>query len=262
MFTTSTKLKNFVHSRLNVDTDYNIPLLTIKQTIAIIYKISSNKASGYDGLSVRVLKKIAPVFANPLRKLLYLSISTNSFPNHWKKAKVTPLHKGGARNDINNYRPISVLPVLSKILERHVSSSLSVFLRELQSAFRSGHSTETALIRLTDPILKNMDDDEVTGLVFIDFRKAFDVIDHELLLKKLSIYGATISSVAWFKSYLSVRKQFISLGKTTSKQLTVKQGLPQVSILGPVLFLLFVNDMPLHFQKSTMDIYADEPTYR
>ena len=264
MFTTSTKLKNFVHSRLHVDTDYNIPLLTIKQTIAIIYKISSNKASGYDGLSVRVLKKIAPVFANPLRKLLYLSISTNSFPNHWKKAKVIPLHKGGARNDINNYRPISVLPVLSKILERHVSSSLFVFLRdnnllyELQSVFRSGHSTETALIRLTDPILKNMDDDEVTGLVFIDFRKAFDVIDHELLLKKLSIYGATISSVAWFKSYLSVRKQFISLGKTTSKQLTVKQGLPQGSILGPVLFLLFVNDMPLHFQKSTMDIYADD----
>ena len=82
----NTKLKNFVHSRLNVDTVYNIPLLTIAQTIAIIDKISSNKASGYDGLSVRVLKKIAPVFANPLRKLLNLSISTNSFPNHWKTA--------------------------------------------------------------------------------------------------------------------------------------------------------------------------------
>ena len=169
----------------------------------------------------------------PLCKLLNLSISTNSFPNYWKIAKVTPLHNGGARNDSNNYRPISVLPILSKILEKHVASSLSVFLRdnnllyELQSAFRSGHSTETALIRLTDQILKNMDNDEVTGLVFIDFRKAFDVIDHELLLKKLSIYGATPSSVAWFKSYLSERKQFISLGKTTSKQLTVKQGVPQ-----------------------------------
>ena len=232
----------------------------------MIYKISSNKASGYDDLSVGVLKKIAPVFANPLRKLLYLSISTNSFRNHWKIAKVTPLHKGGARNDINNYRPISVLPIISKFLEKHVVSSLSVFLRdnnllyELQSAFRSGHSTETVLIRLTDQILKNMDDDEVTGLVFIDFRKAFDVIDNELLLKKLSIYGANLSSFAWFKSYLSVRKQFISLGKTTSKQLTVKQGVPQGSILGPVLFLLFVNDMPLHVQKSTTDIYADDTT--
>ena len=111
--------------------------------------------------------------------LLNLSISTNSFPNHWKIAKVTPLHKGGARNDINNYRPISVLPILSKILEKHVASSLSVFLRdnnllyELQSAFTSGHSTETALIRLTDQILKNMDNDEVTTLVFYRFPKSF-----------------------------------------------------------------------------------------
>ena len=96
----------------------------------------------------------------------------------------------------------------------------------------------------------------MTGLVFIDFRKAFDVIDHELLLKMLLIYGATPSSVAWFKSYLS-----ISLGKTTSEQLTVKQGVPQGSILGPVLkFLLFFNDMPLHVQKSTMNIYADDTT--
>ena len=100
-----------------------------------------------------------------------------------------------------------------------------------------------------------MDNDKVTGRVFIDFRKAFDVIDHELLLKMLLIYGATPSSVAWFKSYLS-----ISLGKTTSEQLTVKQGVPQGSIsLGPVLkFLLFVNDVPLHVQKSTMNIYADD----
>ena len=162
------------------------------------------------------------MFANPLCKLINLSISTNTFPNHWKIAKVTALYKGGARNDINNYRPMSVLPILSKIFEKHVASSLSVFLRdnnllyELQSAFRSGHSTETALIRIKDQILENMDNVEVTGLVFIDFRKAFDVIDHELLLKKLSIYGATPSSVAWFKSCLYERKQFISLGKTTS----------------------------------------------
>ena len=207
-------------------------MLTPKQTVGIKEKISSNKASRYDGISVRLLKKIALVFANPLCKLLNLSISTNSFPNSWKVAKVTPLRKGGARNDINNYRPISVLPVFSKILEKHVTSSLFKFVRdnnllyELQSAFRSGHYTEKALIRLTDQILRNVDNDELTGLVFIDCCKAFDLIDHELPLKKLSLYGVCPSSVVWFESYLSERKQFITLGKVKSEQMTVKEGVP------------------------------------
>ena len=188
------------------------------------------------------------------------------FPEQWKIAQVTPLHKEGVRNDINNYRPISILPTLSKILEKHVANSLLEFLRDnnliynLQSAFRTGHSTETALIRLTDEILLNMDKDEVTGLVFIDFRNAFDTIDHKLLLRKLSVYGASVSAVSWIQSYLSNRKQFIKLGNQSSELLPIKQGVPQGSILGPVLFLLFVNDMPLNISKSTLDIYADDTT--
>ena len=133
------KLANFFHSRLNTDKVYNIPLFTPKQTIDIIDKISSNKASGYDGMSVRVLKKIIPVFGNPLCKLCNLPILTNSFPNHWKIAKVIPLHKSGARNFINNYRPISVLPVLSKSMWPAFSLNSNNLLYELQSAFTSGH---------------------------------------------------------------------------------------------------------------------------
>ena len=182
-------------------------------------------------------------------------------------AKVTPLYKGGARNDIIKYRPISVLPaVLSKILEKHVASSLSKFLRdnnllyELQSAFRPGHSTETALIRLTDQILMNMDNDNVTGLVLIDFRKSF-WCDWSWTSSKKAVDLRCYSFFCCLVQILPVWEEaFISLGKTTFEQLTVKQGVPQGSILGPVLFLLFVNDMPLHVQKSTIDIYADDTT--
>ena len=180
--------------------------------------------------------------------------------------QVTPLHKGGQHRERNNYRPISVPRILSKIIEKHVANSLLKFLEDnnllydLQSAFRSGHSTETALIRITDEILFKMDNDDVTGLVFVDSRKAFDVINQNLLLMKLSVYGASPDTVALFRSYLEERRQFVKLGHKTSEPKPVSQGVPQGSILSPILFLLFVNDMPLHLNNSTIDIYADDTT--
>ena len=147
-----------------------------------------------------------------------------------------------------------MLPILSKIIEKHVANSLLKYLLEnnllyeLQSAFCFGLSTELALIRNTDESLFKMDNDEVTGLV----------IYHNLLLKKLSVYGASQDSVAWFRSYLEERRQFVKLGQITSEPKPIRQGIPRGSILGPVLFLLFVNVMPLHLNNSTIDIYADD----
>ena len=106
-----------------------------------------------------------------------------------------------------------------------------------------------------------MDKDEVTGLVFIDFRKVFDTVHHRLLLRTLSLYGASASAISWVQSYLSNRKQFIKLGNQSSELLPMKQGVPQGSILGPVLFLLFVNDMPLNISKSTLDTYDDDTIF-
>ena len=105
-----------------------------------------------------------------------------------------------------------------------------------------------------------MDDDEVTGLVYVDFRKAFEVIDLKLLLKNLSVYGASPDSVAWFRSYLEGRQQFVKLGHITYEPQPVRQVVPQGSMFCPVFFLLFVNDMPLHLNNSTIDIYADDTT--
>ena len=133
-------------------------------------------------------------------------------------------------------------------------------LHELQSAFRARYSTESALISLTDKILFNLDEDKLSGMVFVDFRKAFDVVDHKLLLTKLRLYRMSNPSLSWFESYLSGRQQFVSIDGQRSDSLLIKQGVPQGSVLGPVLFLLFVNDIPLYLENSTVDIYADDTT--
>ena len=166
--------------------------------------------------------------AGPFSRLMNYSLSTGTFPVKWKTAQVTPLCKGGSHNKTDNYRPISVLPIITKVLEKHVATSFCNYLHErnliykFQSGFHPNHSTETALINLVDDLLFNMDNNMVTGLTFIDFKKAFDVINHNICLKKLEIYGVGSSSINWFKSY--------------------------------------INDMPLHKPDSNLTIYADDTT--
>ena len=210
---------------------------------------------------MKVLKLVSPVFVQPLTRLINLSIQSGCFPTKWKMARVTPLFKDGAQDCRDNFRPISVLSILSKVCEKHVAASFTDYLvktgllYELQSAFRARHSTESALISLTDQILFKL-----SGIVFEDFRKAFDVVDHQLLLTKLRLYRVSDPSLSWFESYLSGRQQFVSIDGQRSDSLLIKQGVPQGSVLGPALFLLFVNDIPLHLTNSTVDIYADDTT--
>ena len=188
------------------------------------------------------------------------------FPDTLKVAKVNPIYKSGPKDDPANYRPISILSVLSKIIEKHVTKHLFAFmnkysiLHKSQSGFRQKYSCNTALIKLMNKWLKSIDNGEIVGAVFFDLRKAFDVVDHDLLIQKLSAYKFNANSLCWIKSYLSEIKQCIIQKSTRSSMQNVKSGVPQGSVLGPVLFLLFVNDMPLFIKETYLDSYADDTT--
>ena len=164
----------------------------------------------------RLLKLAAPFISGEITYICNHSITNSVFPSKWKEAKVTPLHKNGPHEEINNYRPISVLPVLSKVLEKHVHESLSEYLHqhkllhETHSGFRAQHSCETALINIIDLWLNAIGNGEMVGVVLVDFKKAFDLVDHEILKNKLEIYGIKDEALLWFNTYLTNRKQQVT----------------------------------------------------
>ena len=173
---------------------------------------------------------------------------------------------GGAKSDPANYRHISILPVASKLIEKHVTKHLLGHLNKYdllhksQSGFRKHHSCNTALIKHVDSWLKSIDNGELIGAIFFDLRKAFGVVGHILLLRKLSMYKFDNVALNWTKSYMSNRKQCITENKNRSSFQPVKTGVPHGSVLGPVLFLLFVNDLPLFIKETYLEQYADDET--
>ena len=220
-----------------------------------------------DGVSARILKIAASAIAPSLAKLINICIARGTFPTAWKEAKVTPIHKQNSKSDKNNYRPISVLPVLSKIFKRHLHNSLSAFLKDnhllysLQSAFRRYHSTETALIEIVDRMLLNIDDNRINGLLLADFQKAFDLVNHDLLIEKLRIYGLDDNSLDLMRSFLQNRTQRAVIRGAQSSSKTLTHGEPKGSLLSPLLFLMHINDLPEAVsQPTTVDIFADDTT--
>ena len=251
------------YKKLSLSENFKLDATTEGYLFNILKNVEVTKAAGIDQISGKFLKDGARILAKPISELCNLSMTLGSFPDACKIAKVKPLFKKGSKTDPSNYRPISLLPLLSKVFERVVFNqteeflSLNKVLYDYQSGFRKNHSTDTCLSFLNDKILKGFDDGLLTGMILINLQKAFDTINHDILLKKLSIIGFSDHTVKWFQSYLSNRKFTVNLENSFSEVSNISCGVPQGSIVGPLLFLIYVNDMPMAV-KCNLFLYADD----
>ena len=188
----------------------------------IIRSLENDKATGLDGIDVRALKFGSPILSYYITFIFNLSLTTGSVPKSWKKKRVTPVFKKGDTDELGNYRPISILPITMKIFEKVVHSQVSDFLESCkilnpsQSGFRNAFSTDTAVAHVSDQILKEHGKGRYFGAVLINLKKAFDTVDHQILLKKLFCYGFRDTSLGWFESYFNNREQCTLVGDTSS----------------------------------------------
>ena len=238
------------YSSFMVSDDFCLSNTSEEKVLKIITNIESSKAAGLDKLSSSFLRDDANILAKPISKLCNLSISQGVFPNSRKVAKLKPIFKKNKKMDPSNYRPISLLPSISKIIERVIHDQTNAFLSgedilyNYQSGFRGNHSTNLCLSFLTDKVLKGFDKSMLTGMILTDLQKAFGTIEHEILLQKLKAIKLSESTIKWFKSYLSERIFLVNIENKLSNFGKISCGVPQGSILGPLLFLIYVNDMP------------------
>jgi len=234
----------------------------------IITTMKSKTSRGIDDINSEFIKKIKQNIKVPLSKLINMSLETGKIPASLKIAKVIPIFKNKSPEEYTNYRPISLLPIMSKILEKVVHKRLYNFMNlqtcnqlyNNQYGFRTKHSTIHAITQLSAEILESFDNNNFTLGVFLDLSKAFDTINHSTLLKKLEHYGIRGVALEWFRNYLLDRKQYVHFNGINSNQQCVTCGVPQGSVLGPLLFIIYTNDLPNALRSSRCILFADDTT--